>query len=204
MVKKVNVLLTKNDSILGYKGDVISVAQGFARNFLFRKGMAVVMSDRMERARAKLLAEAAEEISIKRSEAQEIIAKSGLKTIEIRVSVDVKGGMYGSVTSTQLAELISNLTGLEIKKKDILLTSPIRHIGNHKVSYRAFKHGSDEILGEVIVSIVSEKEKMTKRIVDEEAKEESEESSKEVSEESSEEASEDSIESEEASEEIEE
>lgn len=158
MKKKLEVLLLKKCGT-GYQGDVISVKRGFARNFLFRNGFAVIMNDARTKEREKLIQAA----NIQKEEAKEQAEKFVLllkdKTFTIKAAVDVKGGLYGSITSTKIVSLVNEfLEVTNITKKDVIMHAPIRSLGSHDIIVKLFKAGTVEVLGNVHLEIAPDVE----------------------------------------------
>lgn len=155
-MKKIEVLLLKRCTNLGYQGDVVSVRRGYARNFLIRSGVAVIMTAKREKERQTLIKLAEEQKVGVRKAAKEVAEMLKDHIFEIKAMMDVKGGLYGAITGNQILSLVNEYikeSGMELTKKDLIMTSPIRQMGNHNVSVRLFKHGNDIVTGSVTVSV---------------------------------------------------
>jgi large subunit ribosomal protein L9 len=130
------VILTKNVDALGAKGDVVDVADGYARNYLVPKKFAVKASDGALRQ-----ADAMREARIQ-SEKQELEAAQALATslADTRVVVAARAGdagnLFGSIGATDVAAAIVKFTGIEIDKKIVDIDNPIKEIGLHTVMLR--------------------------------------------------------------------
>ncbi|MCK5787543.1 MAG: 50S ribosomal protein L9 [Chlamydiia bacterium] len=160
MSSKIEVLLIKQKRNLGYQGDVVSVKRGFARNFLIRNGFVVVMNKGLYAERDRLL----EEAKAKKEETADVARKAAvaLETHEfvIKAMVDVKGGLYGSVTAIQIASLVDEFCSeydLGICKKSILMHGVIKHLGSHVIDVRLFKHENIQVIGHAKIKIVADR-----------------------------------------------
>ncbi|MFR5995269.1 MAG: 50S ribosomal protein L9 [Oscillospiraceae bacterium] len=137
----------------GKKGQMIEVAEGYARNFLLPKGLAVLATaDAMntmrlqEKAKAKADAEA-------KAAATEIAEK--LKGLQVKVSS--KGGeggkLFGAVTGREIAAALKEQHGVDIDSKKLVLDEPIKSFGSYQVKAKL----GFEISGTVYVIVTEEK-----------------------------------------------
>ena len=137
----------------GKKGQMIEVAEGYARNFLLPKGLAVLATAGamntmrlQEKAKAKADAEA-------KAAATEIAEK--LKGLQVKVAS--KGGeggkLFGAVTGREIAAALKEQHGLEIDSKKLVLDEPIKSFGSYQVKAKL----GFEISGTVYVIVTEEK-----------------------------------------------
>jgi large subunit ribosomal protein L9 len=130
------VLLTQDVYNLGHAGDVKNVADGYGRNYLLPRGMAVLATagavKRADAIRGAALKRRAQEQSDMAALAQVI---NGV-TVSFAARTGEKGKLYGSITSAQIAEKLSALVGREVDKRKIALREPIRVVGAHSVQLR--------------------------------------------------------------------
>ena len=125
------ILLDKIDN-LGNVGDVITVKPGYARNYLFPKGLAVRSSKRniayVEEKRKNI------ELKIAKEEQASQAILDSLKNVEILMEVEVgeNDKLFGSVTIMDLQRTL-NEQNIEIQKQDILLESPIKSLGAYDI-----------------------------------------------------------------------
>jgi len=131
----VEIILQESIKTLGKAGDVVKVADGYARNYLLPRGLALVADKKnltnLERQRNRILARAA-----KLREEYEALA-SQLQSMELVVPAKVGEGdrLYGSVTSMDIAELIA-AKGYQVDKRKIQIQEPIKAIGEYDVEIR--------------------------------------------------------------------
>ena len=125
------ILLNKIDN-LGNVGDVVKVKPGYARNYLFPKGLAVRSSKRniafVEEKRKNI------ELKIAKEEQASQAIFDSLKNVEILMEVEVgeNDKLFGSVTTMDLQKSL-NEQNIEIEKQDILLDNPIKSLGVYDI-----------------------------------------------------------------------
>jgi len=129
------VLLRESIKRLGRIGDVVDVADGYARNFLIPRGIAVgETADNLARmAKEKDSLVAAE--TARRGERLAVAERLRKLTVAIPMAASEDGRLYGSVTAAVIAEAIGR-SGLEIEPRSILLDRPIKDLGEHSVRVR--------------------------------------------------------------------
>jgi large subunit ribosomal protein L9 len=126
------VILLADVGSLGKKGETKEVKEGFARNYLFPKNLAVPATPQ----NLKALEQQQQALKRKESKLKAEAEKIAKKLQEISCTIPVKVGeenrLFGSVTSQHIADALSKL-GFEIPKKDIELETPIKTLGTHEV-----------------------------------------------------------------------
>ena len=117
----------------GKKDEIINVSDGYARNFLFPKKMAVEATPgAMKEIERKRAAEAAREAE-RRAQAEEKARQLKGKVINLQVKCGEKGRLYGSITNAEIAEQLEKQHGIQVDKKKIDLPDPIRTVGDVEV-----------------------------------------------------------------------
>lgn len=127
-------LILRNDVTgVGNRGDLVTVADGYARNFLLPRGWAFKATQGAQSQAAAMRRKREVEDVAARSAAEEI-AKTLVPTT-IKVSAKTSSGerLFGSVTPAEIAEAITGQTGLEVDSHKLHLDEPIRTIGTHIV-----------------------------------------------------------------------
>ena len=146
------VILKEDVESLGKVGATLNVADGYARNFLIPRGLAIEASSKNLRAlehEKKIILQRAE---TRRKKAEALTEKlSGLKTCTISRRIGEQGKLFGSVTTKDVEELLL-AEGLEIDRKNIILTEPIRSLGEFPVRIKL--HSG--ITAEVKILVVGE------------------------------------------------
>jgi large subunit ribosomal protein L9 len=135
---------------LGNRGDLVDVADGYARNSLIPKGLAQQASAGVE-AQAATMKKNWQLRNAKEREAAEEIARVLVsKPIQVSARAGSEGKLFGSVTSADLATAIEEQTGVQIDRKMIDLNEAIRSIGAHSVTVKAHT----EVEFPIMVSVV--------------------------------------------------
>ncbi|MFQ5595237.1 MAG: 50S ribosomal protein L9 [Anaerolineae bacterium] len=148
------VILTENMPKLGEVGDICEVADGYARNYLLPQGFAIVATDGALRQVDNLKRQEARRRDRVRGGAiafQEML--QGL-SLAFTAKVGETGRLYGSITSSDIAERIEETTGQEVDRRKILLDNPLRQIGTFEVPIRLLP----EVTAHVTVVVEPEEE----------------------------------------------
>ena len=131
-MKNMHVLLRENIPSLGRIGEVVRVRNGYARNYLFPRKLAVDATPEnvrlMERRRVRV--EAEEEAREAQITAR--IEALGKITLSVVEKADATGTLYGSVGAATIVKLLAR-AGVEAEEKDIRLEEPIKSVGTHEV-----------------------------------------------------------------------
>jgi large subunit ribosomal protein L9 len=132
----VKVMLVKDVDALGRAGDVKEVADGYGRNFLLPRKLAVVAHRGIE-AEAKRLRDAAAKREAKdREEAQALADEVGNKTVVLRLKVGEGDKVFGSITNSDIATGLQQQHRVEVDRHKIDLKEPIKQLGEHQVILR--------------------------------------------------------------------
>lgn len=147
------LLLVKDVTGLGARGDLVTVARGYARNYLLPRGLAQEPDEesiRVVRARAEKIAE--EQAAVK---AERMAQAQQLASVSVRIVMKAAegGNLYGSVGARQIADALTE-QGHEIEEKHVLLEQPLKEIGEFDVSIGLHP----EVSVPVKVAVVSEEE----------------------------------------------
>jgi len=127
------LILTREVAGLGSAGDVVTVKDGFARNFLLPRGNAIAWSLGGEKQIQSIRrARSAREIR-DIDHAKEIKAKLESSTITTKVKVGAKGVLFGSVTDKDIAAAIKSAVAIDIDRHSIKTKGHIKKIGDHEV-----------------------------------------------------------------------
>ena len=126
------IILREDVDKLGRRGDVVKVAEGYGRNYLLPRGMAMAVTD----ANRTLIAKERKAYEIRmakeKAEFQAVADRiNGIRFVAPR-KVGENDALYGSVTSGDIAEFLK-AKGLEIDKRKVLLDEPIKTLGDHDV-----------------------------------------------------------------------
>ena len=146
------IILTDNVKNLGRTGDVVSVADGYARNFLIPKRLAVVADEKNVRQIKHQKTILEHKLKKQIDELREHAKKIGKVSITIARKVGENQKLFGSVTNQDIhAALIAE--GVEVDRKAIQLSEPIKALGSFKVMIKL----SPEVDAEIKCKVVEEK-----------------------------------------------
>lgn len=131
----IEVLLMADVPDVGQEGDVVRVAEGFARNFLFRKSLAAPVSEATRRKLAKARSEREATLKLQIGAAQALAEK--ISSMSVTLPVKTTGGdkLYGSVTGMDIAEALKK-QGVEIDKQHVVLDEPLKTLGVFTVTVK--------------------------------------------------------------------
>lgn len=139
------VLLTKDVENIGRAGDVREVADGYGRNFLLPRKLAVA-AGRGAEAEAKRLREAAVRRETKdRNEAQAVADEIDNKTVVVRLKVGAEDKAFGSITNQDIAAALKAQHRVEIDRHKIDLKEPIKTLGEHQVALKLHRDVSAHV-----------------------------------------------------------
>ncbi|NMB02854.1 MAG: 50S ribosomal protein L9 [Firmicutes bacterium] len=127
------VILQKDVKNIGKKGDVVEVAEGYGRNFLLPRGLAVEASSGNLRqvAQQKQVESAKAERELK--DAEQIGAKIKGQKLQVKAKVGEGGKLFGSITTQEVADQLRKQFSVEIDKRKIELKEPIKSLGTHSI-----------------------------------------------------------------------
>lgn len=130
------VMLTQDVENLGRAGDVKEVADGYGRNFLLRRKLAVSAGKGVE-AEAKRLKDVATKRETKdRNDAQTLADEIHNKTVVVRLKVGAEDKAFGSITNQDVAAALKAQHRVDIDRHKIDLKEPIKTLGEHQVPLR--------------------------------------------------------------------
>jgi large subunit ribosomal protein L9 len=133
------VILKKDVKGTGKAGDIVKVSDGYARNKLIPGGLAVKATEGNKRQIAREKAKAEALYAQNKSEAEAFAKKLEANEIVVRTKVGDNGKLFGSITSMDIAQAVSEQLGTEVDKKKIVLDKPIKEMGETEVSVKLFQ-----------------------------------------------------------------
>lgn len=149
------VILTKEVESLGAEGDVITVADGYARNYLIPQGLAIAATPanlrRVEALRKKREAEQA----ARRHQAEQIAEKLKGLALTISAPAGADGKLFGAITTSDLAHALQE-RGIEVDRKKIVLDPPLREIGTRDVTIKLHPEVQATVTVQVVASATAE------------------------------------------------
>lgn len=150
------LILTKTVDNLGEEGDVVNVKPGFGRNYLLPQGIAVMANASTLTILKKESAAIEARKATMRAEAEGIAKKISGATVIIEQRAGEDDKLFGSVTSTDIAEKLASL-GIEIDRKKIVLDEPIKTLGEFTVKIKTGYQVTAEV--KIQVTPLAEEEK---------------------------------------------
>jgi large subunit ribosomal protein L9 len=121
---------------LGHAGDVKNVADGYGRNYLLPRSMAVLATPAALKRAERLKASATEKRARERSDVDALASVIGGSQFTFTVRAGEKGKLFGSITAAQIADQISKKLGSDFDKRKVGLREPIREVGTYTVPIR--------------------------------------------------------------------
>jgi large subunit ribosomal protein L9 len=129
-------MLVKDVENVGQAGDVKDVADGYGRNYLIPRKLAIVAGKGAE-AEAKRLRDAVAKREAKeRDEAQEMAELIDNKTVVVRLKVGAEDKVFGAITNDDIATALRLQHQVEVDRRKIELKDPLKQLGEHKVPLR--------------------------------------------------------------------
>ena len=147
------VILQQDVKGQGKKGQMVEVAEGYARNFLLPKKLAVLATaDAMNTMKLQEKAKKAEEARLK-AEAEAIAEKLKGAQVKIPARAGANGKLFGAVTGKEVSDALMAQHGIEIAKQKIVMDEPIKAFGGYQLKAKL----GHEISGTIFVMVTEEK-----------------------------------------------
>jgi large subunit ribosomal protein L9 len=129
-------MLTKDIENVGRAGDIKEVADGYGRNYLIPRKLAVV-AGRGTEAEARRIQEAALRREAKeREEARELAEEIDNKTVVVRLKVGAEDKVFGAITNEDISRAVRQQHQVEVDRRKIDLREPLKQLGEHQVALR--------------------------------------------------------------------
>jgi large subunit ribosomal protein L9 len=148
----VKIVMRSDVAQVGKKGDIVDVADGYARNYLVPKGLAFpatagVASQAASMRRSRDVRDAND-----RSAAEEVARTLVPRVVTITARASSEGKLFGSVTTTDIADAVTAQTGIAIDRRKLHLDEPIKAVGQHLVPAKLHAEVEFPITVEVVAS----------------------------------------------------
>ncbi|MBD8389741.1 50S ribosomal protein L9 [Dysgonomonas sp. BGC7] len=143
------VILKEDILNLGYKDEVVTVKDGYGRNYLIPQGKAVIASESAKKVLAENLKQRAHKLEKIKQDAQDLAAKLEGVSLTIGAKTSSTGTIFGSVTNIQIAEALEKL-GYNVDRKIIVIKEAVKEVGSYKAVAKLHKEVSVEIPFEVV------------------------------------------------------
>jgi large subunit ribosomal protein L9 len=145
------VIFQKDVKGQGKKGEMKDVSEGYARNFLFPKGLAIEASQSNVKIVQQKKASDEKKKQDEREEATKLAEQLSQTTVQLKAKSGEGGRLFGAITSKQIAEQLAKLN-FKIDKRKIILDEPIRSLGVTEVQIKIYS----EIHAELKVHVIEE------------------------------------------------
>jgi large subunit ribosomal protein L9 len=144
------IVLRSDIDNLGKRGDIIDVADGYGRNYLLPKGLAIPATAGVE-AQAKAMRRSRDLRDAKDREAAEVVARTLVPAvIRITARSGAGGRLFGSVTVSDVAEAVATQTGVALDRRKMHLDEPIKSLGTHEVPVKLHSDVEFRVTVEVV------------------------------------------------------
>ncbi|MCD8159339.1 MAG: 50S ribosomal protein L9 [Clostridiales bacterium] len=130
------VILLEDVKNVGKRGQVINASDGYAKNHLFPRKLAVEANKANMTALDRKNKAAEAKLEAEYQEAREIGKKIESSTVNISVKSGVSGKIFGSVTGKEIAQALKEQTGIEVDKRKIVISEPIKNVGENSVTVK--------------------------------------------------------------------
>jgi large subunit ribosomal protein L9 len=160
------VILKEDVANLGHRGDVVKVADGYGRNFLLPRKLALQATLANKKQIEEMKASAARRSATEKVGAQELAQKLAPVVLVFTRKSGEHGHLFGSVTSSDIAAELA-AQGFEIDRRKITLNEPIKALGNFEVSIKLHKEVSAPVKVKVLGDAVTEGEVPVEAVAEE-------------------------------------
>ncbi|MBR4199297.1 MAG: 50S ribosomal protein L9 [Bacteroidales bacterium] len=144
------VILTQDVAKLGYKDDIVNVKNGYANNYLFPQGMAIMATATNKKILAENIRQRAFKEERIRKEAETLKEALEGKTIRVAAKASANGQIFGSVNNIQVAEALKEQYSYDIDRKKIVVDgNRVKEVGSYPITINIHKDIKAEITLEV-------------------------------------------------------
>ena len=130
------IVLRADVDNLGNKGDLVDVADGYARNYLVPRGLALKATRGIEKQADAMRRNRDARDKRDREAAQAVADQFEGRTITVKARAGAEGKLFGSVTSVDIADAVHKQTGIEIDRRKINLDEPLKELGGVELQLR--------------------------------------------------------------------
>ncbi len=145
------VILKEDVVNLGSRGDVVKVADGYGRNYLLPRKLAMQATENNKAVIEQMKAAAARRSATEKAQAEDLVKKLEPVALAFMRKAGEQGHLFGSVTSSDIAAELAR-QGFEIDRRRIVLNEPLKSVGDFKVSIKLHR----EVTAQVKVSVHAE------------------------------------------------
>ena len=146
------IILQKPVDKLGLPGDVVDVADGYARTYLMPRGLAVKATKGGVKHEESLKRAHTVRVNAAKAEAEQVAQRLIASPVTVPAHAGEEGKLFGSVTPTDVSAAIEAQTGIRVDRHDVHMDEPIRSVGVHEVKVHLFAEVDPIISVEVVAS----------------------------------------------------
>lgn len=130
------LILRSDVSGLGQRGDIVEVADGYGRNYLMPKGLAIKVTAGAREQAVSMAKSRAVQDAAERESAEGVATQLAGRTITIAMRAGDEGKLFGSVTAGDVVDAVAAQASIEIDRHDLVLETAIKEVGTHEVVVR--------------------------------------------------------------------
>ncbi|MET0911673.1 MAG: 50S ribosomal protein L9 [Acidimicrobiales bacterium] len=130
------LILRSDVSGLGQRGDIVEVADGYGRNYLMPKGLAIKVTAGAREQAVSMAKSRAVQDAAEREAAEGVATQLAGRTITIAMRAGDEGKLFGSVTAADVVDAVAAQASIEIDRHDLVLETAIKEVGTHEVVVR--------------------------------------------------------------------
>jgi large subunit ribosomal protein L9 len=146
------VVLRSDVDNLGKKGDLVDVADGYARNFLVPRGLALRATSGIQRQADAMKRNRDARDRREREAAEALAAQFANRTVEVKARAGAEGRLFGSITAADIAAAVLAQTGADVDRRKVSLDEPLKELGPVDVEVRLHP----DVVANVHVEVVAE------------------------------------------------
>jgi large subunit ribosomal protein L9 len=146
------VVLRSDVDNLGKKGDLVDVADGYARNFLVPRGLALKATAGIQRQADAMKRNRDARDRREREAAEALAAQFANRTVEVKARAGAEGRLFGSITAADIAAAVLAQTGADVDRRKVSLDEPLKELGPVDVEVRLHP----DVVANVHVEVVAE------------------------------------------------
>jgi len=147
------VILKEEVEHLGHRGDVVKVADGYARNYLLPRKLALQATEANKAVIEQMKSSAARRSATEKVQAEELLTKLEPLTLSFTRKSGENGHLFGSVTSSDIAAELAT-QGFEVDRRKIQLPEPLKSVGDFKVAVKLHREVTAQLKVKVVADAV--------------------------------------------------
>ena len=146
------VVLREDVETLGRKGDLLEVADGYARNYLVPRGLAIVATKGVVQQATAMRRNRQQRDARDREGAQEVATKLSASPIEVKARAGEGGKLFGSITAADIVAAVAEQRGVELDRRKVTLAEPLKALGPAEVPVQLHP----EVTVALVIEVVAE------------------------------------------------